>query len=401
MATCDTCGRLESQEVKMYESKTSLMCCDCAAELLLLSHPELQPRIKSFKETIGFSTKDIYKHLSRSVIGQDRAKKVLSISLMNHVKRLVSDVKLEKNNVLLIGSTGTGKTLLAKELSEFLDYIPFGTADATSITQTGWAGDDPETVLLDLYKNCNGDVEKVEKGIVFIDEIDKVAHHEESHNESSNYGAQRGLLKLLEGSIVQLPLGGNRKNSAVEKMVLINTANILFICGGAFTGLEEIVKARLDKKSIGFTGEVEEEKLNLSETEPTTEDLQTYGFLSEFLGRLSSKAVLEDLSIHELRAILTKSKDSLVSQYTKIFDMDGVKLEFSSTGLEEIAKQALELKTGARGLKTVLEKVLFDYQYDYDEKELYITKNVVLEKLGIKTNNEFQNSDIRSRPNSL
>lgn len=394
MANCDTCGRSESREVKFYETTKLMICIDCATENFLVSHPELKLPTLPFNTVIGYNTKDIHTHLSKTVIGQDKAKKTLAIALYNHLKRIISDVRLEKNNVLLIGSTGVGKTLLVKELAEFTE-TPFGVADATTLTATGWSGEDPETVLLDLYQNCDGDVKKVERGIVFIDEIDKLAKDSDARYESSS--AQRGLLKILEGAKVNLVISG--KGTAFEKKININTSNILFICAGAFNGLKDIVKARLDKRSIGFSGEVEDREISLVEEEATTDDLQTYGFMSEFLGRIHARVALEDLDIQQLRLILTKTSSSLVSQYIKLFDMDGIKLEFSSTGLEEIAKQAYELKTGARGLKTVLEKVLFDYQYDYEGKEIYITKEVVLDKLGIKYENR-QSSDLQRETRS-
>lgn len=395
MATCETCGRRESREVKFYETLKLLVCRDCASHHFLRSNPELaEPANLPFKDVLGYSTKDIYKALSEQVVGQDKAKKVLAISLVNHIKRLVSDVKIDKSNVLLIGSTGTGKTFLVKALAEFTK-TPFGMADATTITQSGWAGDDPESVLLDLYNNCEGDIKKVEKGIVFIDEIDKLAHHPESNNESTNYGAQRGLLKLLEGDVVNLAIGANRKNGAHEKLVPINTTNILFICAGAFSGLQDIIKDRLKTKSIGFTGNVSDEDVNYAESEVTTEDLEKYGFLSEFLGRIHFKTGLQDLKVQDLREILTKPEGSLISQYTELFSMDRIELEFSSTALEEIAKRAYDLKIGARGLRSIVDKVLFDYQYDFEGRSIYITKKTVVAKLGESNNNEIRHSHNR------
>jgi ATP-dependent Clp protease ATP-binding subunit ClpX len=379
MATCDTCGRVESKDVRFYETQVLMICCDCYANRLLIQNVERKTENSRFKDLVGYSTKDIYNYLSKSVVGQDRAKKTLSIALYNHLKRIVSTIKLEKNNVLLIGSTGTGKTLLVKEIANF-SSLPVGFADANRITQHGWLGEDPETVLKDLYDVCEGDVKKVESGIVFIDEIDKLNLQADGRNKEGN--AQRGLLKILEGSVVGLEVKKDTK-------VFINTTNILFICAGAFPDLKDIIKNRADTNTIGFNSEAKK-PIDLYENGVTTEDLETYGFMSEFLGRIPIRTVLEDLDINQLRLILTKPEDSLVTQYTEIFSMDGIKLEFSSTGLEEIAKQAYELQTGARGLKTILEKVLFDYQYEYGGNELYITKDIVLEKLGIKKASDIQ-----------
>jgi ATP-dependent Clp protease ATP-binding subunit ClpX len=370
----------------MTETNTLIVCIECATNLYLKSRPDLQEQKLNFKQEAikaGHSTKDIYQKLSRSVIGQDRAKKVLSVALTNHLKRIHVDPLLEKNNVLLIGSTGTGKTQLVRELAEITD-LPLGIADASSITSHGWAGDDPETVLFDLYQKSGEDVDKAKYGIVFIDEIDKLANDSDTRYRSQN--AQRGLLRILEGTVVGVPVNK-------DKRVFIDTSHILFICAGAFSDLQHIIDKRYSKKGIGFHSVVGKE--DFREKEATTEDLESYGFTPEFLGRIHTRAKLDDLDVTSLRQILTKPENSLTSQYIRMFELDGIKLEFSSTGLEEIAKQALELKTGARGLKTILERVLFNYQFEYEENELYITKDLVREKLGLKE--ELIDNEVQSR----
>jgi len=382
MASCDLCGRHESKSVRLVEGedkhKLYMICLDCSADLMLQRHPEALVKPKTFSETVGYTTKDIYTKLGLNVRGQDTARKTLAIALVNHMKRLTSSKKLDKSNVLLIGSTGTGKTLLVKELAE-ITSLPLGMADATTLTQTGWSGEDPETVLLDLYAASGKDVRKMERGIVFIDEIDKLALGSDSHTSSSS-GVQRGLLKILEGSTVSLSLG--RNPYAESNRITVNTRNILFICAGSFNGLSDIVNKRLNNTSIGFGGKVDKLEGNDRLKDVTTEDLESFGLISEFIGRIPSKTVLDDLTEVDLREILTHGEDSIVKQMEHLFFMDGTRLHFSSTGLEEIARQAFKLKTGARGLKSIVDKVLFDFQFECKESSVVITSQIVRDKMG-------------------
>lgn len=386
MARCEYCMAEESDTIVLSDGyQDSLICNLCQATID--SSREIYACIASepFYKKMEISPKIIVEKLNSYVIGQDIAKKRIAIGVYNHLKRVLLDHDFPKNNILLLGKTGTGKTYLAETLANML-MLPIGFADATTITQAGWHGEDPETILKDLLHSCKG-VEREEKkaviaaqkGIVYLDEIDKIAQRGDG-SHSTDTGIQQGLLKILEGTIADLPLDKRRENC-----ISIDTHNILFIGGGAFEGLEEIISKRLYTTGIGFNASVQGENSLEDDifSKVIPQDLVRYGFLPEFIGRFSILCGLDTLNVHQLREILTKPKDSLTSLYAKLFEADNRELVFTPPSLLAIAKKAYESKTGARALSRIMETVLFDFMYDVetDIHTTTITEEVVLEKL--------------------
>ncbi len=375
---CSFCGKAQNEVKKLVAGPDVYICDECIElcnEILIedLENEEINTEINVLTPA------QIKEELDKYVIGQEQAKKVLSVAVHNHYKRILyskkkkTDVELEKSNILLIGSTGTGKTLLAQTLAKILN-VPFAIADATTLTEAGYVGEDVENVVLKLLQAADFDVERTEKGIIFIDEIDKITRKTDGPSitrDVSGEGVQQALLKIIEGTVANIPPQGGRKHPHQE-YIQVNTSNILFICGGAFDYLGEVIKRRIGKKSLGFNTEMNNVKdltkdEVLAEVKP--EDLMRYGMIPEFVGRLPVIATLEQLDEDALVTILKEPKNALVKQYQEILGFDDVKLTFTEGALNAIAKQAIERKTGARGLRAIVESAMMDIMYDIPSKK--------------------------------
>ena len=393
---CDFCGATDSRDNPVIAGDNACICKSCvtaASEIMNGNVENINDQTKvnpvEEKEIKIKTPGELKAILDEYIIGQDRAKKVLSVAVYNHYKRIFrhneidDDTELNKSNVLLIGPTGSGKTLLAQTISKYLD-VPLAIADATSLTEAGYVGDDVENVVTRLVQAADGDIKKAERGIIFIDEVDKVARMSENRSitrDVSGEGVQQALLKIVEGSVVNVPPKGGRKHPGQDALQ-VDTTNILFICGGAFDGLEDIIKKKEGANVLGFNqdkkGKNDHDKV-LSKVE--ADDLVKYGLIPELIGRLHMVATLNEITEDDMVHILTEPKNALIKQYIKLFEMDDVKLEFEKDALKELARLAIVRKTGARGLRSIIEDIMLDIMFDlpkYKNKTITISKEVVL-----------------------